>query len=88
MNKCYSHTLADTDPISLEDILGPSRVASVALQAAEANAGNIFFGDKDAQLLFIQPAGSTDALPFHNLKDVFIRGSAADVVIIMLFGSK
>jgi hypothetical protein len=58
--------------------------SSVGLQAPEANANTIYFGDKNSQPFELRPEANA-LLPINNIKDVYIVGAGVDRISIGLF---
>ena len=58
--------------------------SAVGLQAPEANANIIYFGDKNSQPFELRPEANA-FLPVNNLRDIYIRGSSGDDVSIAVF---
>lgn len=62
----------------------PRHTKIVGLQAPEANAQTIFFGDKDSQPLELRPKAS-GALPVTSFREIFVLGTSGDKLSVALF---
>ncbi len=73
-------------PTSLSTLLGklPRHTNVVGIQAPEANAQTVFFGDKDSQPFELRPKANT-SLPVTSFKEVFVVGTVPDKLSIVLF---
>lgn len=58
--------------------------SGIGLQAPEANANTVFFGDHAGQPFELRPKANA-ILPVTNTKDVFIRGTTGDNISVGLF---
>lgn len=77
-----THTLANTNAISLATIAGGyDRCSKVILQAGATNTDVVYIGDAGAQPMFLNQEAFIAFNP-SRLSDVYIRGTASDVVII------
>jgi len=75
-----------TTPTNLPTVLGNviTQGSAVGLQAPEANANTIYFGDKNAQPFELRPEANA-LLPINSIKDVYIRGTLGDRISVGLF---
>ena len=71
---------------SIPDIIGSaiSQVSGVGLQAPEANAQTIYFGDRSEQPFELRPKANA-MLPVNSIKDVHLKGTSGDFIFIGLF---
>jgi len=76
-----------TTPKSVYELLGnqQSRCVGIAMQTPSTNAANVNFGTVSAQPGYIPGGNSSDVLPIRNTKDLFIKGTSGDSVILMVF---
>ncbi len=65
---------------SLEDEI---KSGFIILQCPVTNAANVLFGTSSKQPAFIKPEGSAE-IRFAHPKDVFVKGTAPDTVILLV----
>jgi len=77
-----------TTPTSIYELLdGPETRTQfgIALQAPSTNAAVVNFGNAGRQPGFVPAGSSSDVLPIHSLKDLYLVGTSGDDIIIMVF---
>jgi len=77
-----------TTPTNVYTLLdGPEKRSQfgIALQAPSTNAAVVNFGSKGAQPGFIPAGSSSEVMPIHSLKDLYLVGTSGDSVILMVF---
>lgn len=75
-----------TTATSLYDLIGEDVIRhtdQISLQAPEANASTIFFGDNKVQPFELRPCASAH-VPQPNIKDVYVRGTPPDKLSVMI----
>ena len=75
-----------TTPKNLSTLIGKAmrHTKEIGLQAPEANAQTVFFGDKEVQPFELRPQASA-SLPVVSFKEVFVVGTSGDKLSIILF---
>lgn len=75
-----------TTPTNIPTLIGQSlhQASSVGLQAPEANAAIINFGDRNTQPFELRPKANA-ILPINNIRDVYIVGTSGDHISIGIF---
>lgn len=75
-----------TTPKSIPDLIGQSltQASGLGLQAPEANANNIFLGDKNVQTIELRPQANA-FLPINSIRDVYIVGTSGDLINVVIF---
>ena len=84
----FKTVAAPVTPTSAYELLGGPETRTqfgIALQAPSTNAAVVNFGTKSRQPGFIPAGSSSDVLPIHSLKDLYLVGTSGDDVIIMVF---
>lgn len=85
----YKKIIVTATATSLKDHLGDGVShhldEGLAMQAPGTNAGVVYFGDEGSQPVELPAGSSTDVFPVHDTGDIFVKGTASDELILMLF---
>lgn len=75
-----------TSATSLASLIdeAPRHTNQVGLQAPEANAAIVFFGNKDKQPFELRPMANV-LMPVANFREIFVLGTGGDKLSIVLF---
>lgn len=62
----------------------PRHTACIGLQAPEANASTVFFGNDKCQTVELRPKANA-SLPIASFDSTYIKGTVGDKVTVVLF---
>ncbi len=69
---------------SLFELTGVKRCQHIAFQAPTTNANTAYWGDPSMQPFFVESSGSTELMPIPNLESLYIKGTAGDVLYVLM----